>query len=275
MLKLELSAPKFDLPLENVTWQVLMDEKWELEEHTGSLQLAGTDQQAMPLKMDWDRYFESQRQEQAAQSRDAQRMLQLGNQLLVEGDSRFAQKAFEQAYSLFQNDAAFNEDARVQLRNFKTQQAFLGLNARNGFLENQLQCFGSERGFSEGWPALQSRNVERFANDNSDDVNVAFNLQAERIIHQQEAASETAERLRASFPEIGHTYTFEQSLQFEDWSSLELSVEARLSHLTVGVGNAHGICFPFVGRSQGRAFDDKCPDSIRTLGETQPLVECA
>ena len=244
VLKLELSAPKFDLPLENVTWQVLMDEKWELEDHAGSLQLAGTDQQAMPLKMDWDRYFESQRQEQAAQSRDAQRMLQLGNQLLVEGDSRFAQKAFEQAYSLSKNDAAFNEDARVQLRNLKTQQAFLGLNARNGFLENQLSNALEAKGDSAKDGLRFSReNVDRFANDNSDDVNVAFNLQAERIIQQQEAASETAERLRASFPEIGHTYTFEQSLQFEDWSSLELSVEARLSHLTVGWGMRMGFVF--------------------------------
>ena len=90
-------------------------------------------------------------------------------------------------------------------------------------------------------------NVDRFANDNSDDVNVAFNLQAERIIQQQEAASETAERLRASFPEIGHTYTFEQSLQFEDWSSLELSVEARLSHLTVGWGMRMGFVFLSLG----------------------------
>ena len=63
----------------------------------------------------------------------------------------------------------------------------------------------------------------------------------------QEAASETAERLRASFPEIGHTYTFEQSLQFEDWSSLELSVEARLSHLTVGWGMRMGFVFLSLG----------------------------
>lgn len=175
-------------------------------------------------------------------------MLQLGNQLLVEGDSRFAQKAFEQAYSLSKNDAAFNEDARVQLRNLKTQQAFLGLNARNGFLENQLSNALEAKGDSaKDGLRFSQENVERFANDNSDDVNVAFNLQAERIIQQQEAASETAERLRASFPEIGHTYTFEQSLQFEDWSSLELSVEARLSHLTVGWGMRMGFVFLSLG----------------------------
>ena len=73
-------TPK-DLPLENVTWQVLMDEKWELEEHT----LCGHRSKGIAILNRKGR------------------------------NSRFAQK---------KNDAAFNEDARVQLRNLKTQQHF-------------------------------------------------------------------------------------------------------------------------------------------------------
>jgi hypothetical protein len=61
----------------------------------------------------------------------------------------------------------------------------LGLNARNGFLENQLNNALEARGAPEkdGLRFSQEK-VDRFASDNSEDVNVAFNLQAERIIQQ-------------------------------------------------------------------------------------------
>ena len=38
-LDLELLAPKFDLPLENLTWRVSLSDKWQLKNWTGSLQL--------------------------------------------------------------------------------------------------------------------------------------------------------------------------------------------------------------------------------------------
>ena len=38
-LDLELLAPKFDLPLENITWRVYLSDKWRLKDWTGSLQL--------------------------------------------------------------------------------------------------------------------------------------------------------------------------------------------------------------------------------------------
>ncbi len=41
-----------------------------------------------------------------------------------------ARRAFQAAYGLSTHDAAFNEDARVQLHNIKLQQALVGLNVR-------------------------------------------------------------------------------------------------------------------------------------------------
>ena len=38
-LDLRLVAPKFDLPLENLTWRVCLSDKWRLKNWTGSLQL--------------------------------------------------------------------------------------------------------------------------------------------------------------------------------------------------------------------------------------------
>ena len=62
-------------------------------------------------------------------------MLSIGNSLIEQGDQYRARRAFEKAYQLSQNDAAFNEDARVQLQKLKTQQAMMGINMRrNNFL---------------------------------------------------------------------------------------------------------------------------------------------
>ena len=36
---LQLVAPKFDLPLENITWRVYLNDKWQLQKWSGSLQL--------------------------------------------------------------------------------------------------------------------------------------------------------------------------------------------------------------------------------------------
>src|SRR5262249_49379061 len=38
-LDLDLIAPKFDLPLENITWHVYLNEKWQLKKWSGSLQM--------------------------------------------------------------------------------------------------------------------------------------------------------------------------------------------------------------------------------------------
>jgi len=247
-LSIDLVAPGFDLPLENVTWQVLMDEKWQLKHVAGTMQPSPDRQENLPAKIDWDRYLQTQQQEQVAQSRDAQRMLQLGNQLLVEGDPRFAQKAFEEAYNLSRNDAAFNEDARVQLRNLKSQQAVLGLNARNYFLENQLVGGSASTTLAVDQDlSLSQENLERFAYANTADVNVAFNQQAERIIQQQEAAIESVEMLRATFPEIGITHNFTRGLQVENWSSLELALEARLAEMPMGWGSRMGFFLLWLG----------------------------
>ena len=82
-------------------------------------------------------YMDNEKQIQASQIQKAEEMLQFGNRKIAEGDQRGARRALESAYKLSQNDAAFNEDARVQLQKLKTQQAMMGINMRrSNFLMN-------------------------------------------------------------------------------------------------------------------------------------------
>ena len=229
-LRFELQGAEFDLPLQNVTWQVYLDEKWNLHRHEGSLQLIQTQTQGATSKLNWDQYFQAQSLMQQEQSRTAEELLNLGNQFLVKGDPRYARQAFERAYGLSKHDAAFNEDARVQLHNLKTQQAFLGLNFRNNYIQSQTgtgQQLDFNGNISGDQMQFKPEDVEQLMIMNSDDVNAAFSSQAERIIRQQEAAVEKPDLLRTTFPQQGKAYTFQQTVQVGDWSKLELTIDAR------------------------------------------------
>jgi len=59
-LDLELLAAKFDLPLENITWRVYLNEKWQLKDWTGTLQLQ--DVQVVPrvAAMDVETYLQNE-----------------------------------------------------------------------------------------------------------------------------------------------------------------------------------------------------------------------
>jgi len=238
-LRFDMKGPEFDLPLENVTWQVFLDEKWNMHRHDSTLQLIDASARPVSAKMDWQQYFQSQSQQQQEQSRTAEQFLNLGNQLLETGDSRFARKAFERAYGLSGHDAAFNEDARVQLHNLKTQQAFLGLNYRNNFIQNQSGApnqMNWAQNLADEKMQFRQEDVEQLIVSNGDEINEAFTSQAERIIRQQEAAIEKPELLRTTFPQHGKAYTFQQSIQVEDWSDLVLSIDARKVSAGAGMG---------------------------------------
>ena len=129
-LDLKMLAPKFDLPLENITWNVSLNDRWKLARWSGSLQLeeqsAGSQVQVQNLES----YLQTEKVAKQERSSKAESFLAFGNNALQQGDQREARRAFQNALGLSTHDAAFNEDARVQLHNVKIQQAIVGLNLR-------------------------------------------------------------------------------------------------------------------------------------------------
>ncbi|MDG1893221.1 MAG: LysM peptidoglycan-binding domain-containing protein [Verrucomicrobiota bacterium] len=264
-LRLELVGPEFDLPLENVTWEVFLDKKWQLHRHEGSLQLAQGASGLVSTTMNWDQYFQEQSRIQKEQTQTAEQFLNLGNELLIKGDPQYARKAFEHAYGLSRHDAAFNEDARVQLHNLKTKQAFLSLNFRNNYVQNQtVTSDPSSSDNNQPGSQLQFKpeDYEQLVVKNSDDINTAFNNQAERIIRQQEAAVEKPQLLKATFPKHGNTYTFQQSMQVGDWSKLHLSIEAQQATTGISAWTQTGWLLLLGGAVLGMLMLGK-PDDIQ------------
>jgi hypothetical protein len=227
-LDLELLAPKFDLPLEDLTWRVYLNEKWQLKNSRGSFQLQ--EQQVVPrtIAIDTAAYLENEASAQREKTKEAETMLAMGNSLLQNGDPQQARRAFQSAYGLSQGDDAFNEDARVQLNNLKLQQALIGLNVRQAAANGDVGALGGKfrdlRGRKE--VAYTQQDAKDIIDRNSADENAAFMRLAERLIQQQDAAVTSPAAIRASIPEQGRVLTFKRAIVVDPWADLRIGLAA-------------------------------------------------
>ena len=169
-------------------------------------------------------YLDNEEQIQKRQTQKAEEMLQFGNRKIAEGDQREARRALESAYKLSQNDAAFNEDARVQLQKLKTQQAIMGINMRrSNFLMNSGVASQQAEQQQAAIPLQQGKGVKytqaqvkQVMDLNSIEDNTAFRQLAERIVRQQEAVEAETGAIQATLPRVGQVLEFSQSVQGKD-----------------------------------------------------------
>ncbi len=225
-LDLQLVAPKFDLPLENITWRVWLSEKWQLKKWTGSLQLQQDEIVSRAAAVDVQTYLQSETSLQQAKTKAAEQMLALGNDALAKGDQQQARQAFNSAYGLSQHDNAFNEDARVQLHNLKLQQALVGLNVRQSSATGDKDAPASKlRGGKEA--NYTQQDAKQILDRNSADENAAFTRLAERLIQQQDAAVSNPAAIHATIPEQGRLLTFSRSVAVDTAADLHIGIKAK------------------------------------------------
>ncbi len=227
-LDLNLLAPKFDLPLENITWRVFLSEKWRVTDWTGTLQLQDEQTVTRAAAIDVQTYLQNEAAVQRGQTREAEQMLQLGNTLLEKGAPQQARRAFQAAYGLSQGDQAFNEDARVQLNNLKLQQALVGLNVRQAAVAGETDAVAGKlrdlRGRKEA--TYTQQDAKEIIDRNTAEDNTAFMRLAERLIQQQDAAVSSPAAIRAAIPEQGRLLTFKRAVVVDQWADLRIGLEA-------------------------------------------------
>ncbi len=124
---LTLISPQLNVPLENVKWNVIAPEGFQLIDHDGNLELVAQDR-----RENYDRaaYLSSVSGGRQMKAQQATQLLEQAGQLLQAGEQSKARWALSNVANQFALDAASNEDARVQLENLQTQQAIVGLNTR-------------------------------------------------------------------------------------------------------------------------------------------------
>jgi hypothetical protein len=227
-LDLELLAPKFDLPLENITWRVYLSEKWQLRTWSGALQLDEEHIVPRAASLDLQTYLQSEATLQREKTQVAEQMLAQGNAALEQGDPQQARRAFQAAYGLSQGDDAFNEDARVQLNNLKLQQALVGLNVRQAGVTGDADVLAGKfrdlRGRKDG--NYTQQDAKAIIDRNTSEENAVLMRLAQRLIQQQDAAVSSPAAIRASIPEQGRLLTFKRAVVVDTWADLRIGLEA-------------------------------------------------
>jgi hypothetical protein len=247
-----LAGPVIDLPMENLKWTVHAPVGLEIEVDEEASTVTYNEERPAPpqggvsvsyrggkqVRQSASKvYLDNEKQIQQRQTQKAEEMLQFGNQKIAEGDQREARRALESAYKLSQNDAAFNEDARVQLQKLKTQQAMMGINMRrNNFLMNSGVASQQAEQQQAAIPLQQGKGVnytqaqvKQIMDLNTIEDNTAFRRLAERIVRQQEAIEAETGAIQATLPGVGQVLNFSQSVsvQGEDSPGLKIVLTAK------------------------------------------------
>jgi len=226
-LDLDLAAPKFDLPLENITWLVSLGRKWQVTKWSG-LQLQQEQTLQLADTIDISSYLKTEETQERERTRQAEQFLAAANSALQQGDPQQARRDFQAAYGLSTHDAAFNEDARVQLHNIKLQQALIGLNVRQASAAPDASTTAAKLKELRGRKELNytQQDAKEIIERNSDDDNAALMRLAERLVQQQDAAVPNPATLRANIPEQDRLLTFKQAVAVDPWADLQIGLKA-------------------------------------------------
>jgi hypothetical protein len=226
-----LEGPMLDVPLENLHWRVLLPQGWRLAGHSGDFDL--TSQANGAAVEDYHSFVMKQR---AAGKEQAVALLDQANAWLQTGDQDKAGKALSKAARNGLLDEASNEDARVQLRNLKTQQATLALNTRRQrmYLDNraevatgnaQLEKAAEENPLLQGNLNYDPHEFDRMLGGNSADENAAMKAIANRIVSQQLAADPAPAALDVTLGSRGSVADFTRSVQVDGGKPMKLELK--------------------------------------------------
>lgn len=214
-----LKSLNLDLPADSVTWTVYLDRQWKLADWDGDLQLIESQAFSPRLSSKLEDYLSQETARQRHRAQEAEAFLQRGNQLLQQGEEDQAQFAFQNAFYLTPHDAAFNEDARVQLKTLKTRQAMAGItvqqNKQSGALEDRTIAHSDRK--------LSAQEVLK--QTNPADENTLLNL-ANRLVQQQDETAAAPQGFDLTLPKQGQKLQFLKSVQVESLDKISLRIQA-------------------------------------------------
>jgi hypothetical protein len=233
-----VEGPSLNIPMENLTWRILVPDGWKLKDHRGDFDLKN---QAVVGRFQLEDYQSFVSNQRASSSASAVALLDQANAWIVQGDQEKASMALGNAARNNMLDQASNEDARVQLRELKTQQAVLGLNTRRQklMLDNRAEGIANNEQMEQaatvnpvlkGQSNYDPKQFDRFLEGNSADENAALKAIANRIVTQQLAAEPVPSSLEVNVPERGSVLTFGRSVQVDGAKPLVIELDMQRNH---------------------------------------------
>jgi hypothetical protein len=240
---IQLEGPRLNVPLENVAWRVVLPPGYALSQYRGALQLTGERAEGWFTLNEYQEMMSTRRSTEARQAND---YLQTANTLLQHGQQQQASEVLMRAAKATSLDEASNEDARVQLRALRTQQAVVSLNTRRQrlYLDNNIESLRNEQleqaanlnPLMKGKLDFDPQQLDQLLMGNSVEENAALRGIAGRIVDQQLGAESAPRAIDVNLPERGRVMAFTRRLQVNGDAPLELD-------LSIAPAATNGIAF--------------------------------
>ena len=232
---IELHGPGLNTPLENISWRVVLPPGRELARYEGGLRLQESRWSDLAELSD---YREMESAKRKTESQQAVQLIAEANTLLLNGQQQQAGEVLSRAANVSSLDEATNEDARVQLRALKTQQAVVGLNTRRQrlYLDNSFDAVANAQIeqaanlnplLMQGSLQYDAKQVDQLLMGNTQEETTALRGIAARIVDQQLAADPAPAAIDVTLPERGQVLVFDRGLQVDGASPLQLHLELR------------------------------------------------
>lgn len=232
---LRLEGPALNVPLENLSWRVRLPEGWRLADHGGDFDLQHQQRHAA----NGEEYASRIGRVREAQAKEAVALLDQANAWLAKGEQEKASQALSKASKTNALDEASNEDARIQLRQLRTQQAVLGLNTRRQklYLDNraegatnfngQLEQAANANPLLQGNTNYMPQQYDSLLEGNTLEENAALKAIAGCIVAQQLSAEPAPSAIDPALPSRGTVLTFTRSMQVDGNKPLALELKLK------------------------------------------------
>ncbi|MCA9217663.1 MAG: hypothetical protein KDB27_31555 [Planctomycetales bacterium] len=233
--RLQLTSPELNVPLENITWNVISPKGFRLADSDGNLELT---EESQTENYDRESYLSKMDSKRQVMQHKASELLVQANKLLQAGEQAKARWALNSVANRYALDAASNEDARVQLENLQRKQAVVGLNTRRQrlYLDNKPSDTGAEDNdqllqAAADNPILQKdqlnfrpQEYSQLLRGNTTEDTAILEQIAGRLVRHQRTTGPAPQAIVISLPEEGNMYTFKRSVQVSENAPLELDL---------------------------------------------------
>jgi len=258
-----LEAPQFSLPVENVSWRVLIPVGFRLgQQDVGADWMnAGTQERSGTWQADLNETTPS-----LSGSKRGLELLDAASASLAGGDQQKAVEFLQKAATASGLDEASNEDARVQLKKLKTEQAQLSLTTRRERLSLHLNQEFNSGADATAVAAAQNpllrdamnfdpQQLDQLLAANSAEENEQLTDIAAHLVDHQFDQALAPRQISPSLAADGSVTTFTRSLQVDPTAPLHLAIQledarANQSHVELWLLFAAGLAgFLLCGRA--------------------------
>jgi len=231
----QLRGPSLNVPLQNITWRVVVPDSLRLSSHSGNLDQVG---EAYSLDYGLDEYASGQKQRLSQDISEANRLMEQANVWKSEGKQEKARSAFSKLSRKGNLDQATSEDARVQLRELQEERTLLSLTTRRqrNYFDNRnedptltrnegLEQAADQNPFLQGNSNYLPDQLSTLLAGNTREETSALKRITARLVSQQLAAEPAPQAISINIPKHGQVLTFKRSVQVDGNSPLQLDLK--------------------------------------------------